>query len=411
MSEKNKKPEIRFKGFSDDWEERKLDELANFLKGHGYSKNDLIEVGTPIILYGRLYTKYEAIISDADTFVLDYKGSIYSTGNEVIVPASGETAEDIARASAVINSGILLGGDLNIIYPNSKINSIFLALTISNGKPQKDLTKRAQGKSVVHLRNADLKEVTILYPCTDEQSKIGTFFKHIDYLITLNQRKHNKLATIKKSMLEKMFPKNGADVPEIRFKGYTEAWEVKELGEMATIKTGFPIDSNKFNDNGEYLVITNGNIQNDSHTVDNSNGNRIDIENNASLSEYVLNPNDILVTMDGTVGRTAKVVEQKQILAQRVGRLTAKLETEFLYQFLNTGKFFKEMSLISHGGTIKHISLSEISSFISYMPSYREEQKKIGTFFKHLDTLITLQKQELEKLKNIKKACLEKMFV
>ena len=156
MAVKNIKPEIRFSGFSDDWEECKLSEVADFAKGHGYSKNDLVETGTPIILYGRLYTKYQAIISDIDTFAVDIKGSVYSTGNEVIVPSSGETAEDIARASAVIKSGILLGGDLNIIYPDNKVNSIFLALSISNGKISQDLSKRAQGKSVVHLRNTDL---------------------------------------------------------------------------------------------------------------------------------------------------------------------------------------------------------------------------------------------------------------
>ena len=108
-------PEIRFKGFTDPWEQRKLGEIAVFSKGVGYSKNDLCEEGTPIILYGRLYTKYETCIFDVDTFVKEKAGSVYSKGGEVIVPASGETAEDISIASVVVKPGILLGGDLNIV--------------------------------------------------------------------------------------------------------------------------------------------------------------------------------------------------------------------------------------------------------------------------------------------------------
>jgi type I restriction enzyme, S subunit len=198
-------PEIRFKGFSGEWEEKKLGELANFLKGQGYSKNDLIEVGAPIILYGRLYTKYQTTISSVDTFVIEKHSSIYSKGNEVIVPSSGETAEDIARASAVTVAGIILGGDLNIIYPNDKIDNVFLALNISNGKTQKDLSKKAQGKSVVHLRNTDLKEVDLYYPDRTEQTKIGDYFQNLDKLIDLNNVELQKLKNIKKASLEKMF--------------------------------------------------------------------------------------------------------------------------------------------------------------------------------------------------------------
>ena len=129
--EKRKIPAVRFKGFEDDWEQRKLNDVAKFSKGNGYSKGDLIEAGTPIILYGRLYTKYETTISDVDTFVVAKDGSVYSKGGEVIVPASGETAEDIARAATVDKPGILLGGDLNVVMPNEEINSAFLAISIS----------------------------------------------------------------------------------------------------------------------------------------------------------------------------------------------------------------------------------------------------------------------------------------
>ena len=120
-----------------------MNDVAKFSKGNGYSKGDLIEAGTPIILYGRLYTKYETTISDVDTFVVAKDGSVYSKGGEVIVPASGETAEDIARAATVDKPGILLGGDLNVVMPNEEINSAFLAISISNGS---STGKKSTGK-------------------------------------------------------------------------------------------------------------------------------------------------------------------------------------------------------------------------------------------------------------------------
>ena len=150
----------------------------------------MTDAGTPIILYGRLYTKYQFAISEVDTFAVPRNGAVYSQGNEVIVPASGETAEDIARASAVEKSGVLLGGDLNILRPFDFINPLFLALAISNGEPQKELAKKAQGKSVVHIHNTDIQEVTIAYPSRTEQDRIVSVFCQLDHLITLHQREH-----------------------------------------------------------------------------------------------------------------------------------------------------------------------------------------------------------------------------
>lgn len=199
------KPEIRFKGFSGGWNSELLDANADFAKGQGYSKSDLVEAGTPIVLYGRLYTKYESFISKVDTFVNAKPGSLFSKGCEVVVPASGETAEDIARASAILKEGVLLGGDLNIIYPNEKFTSVFLALSLSNGKVQKDLSKRAQGKSVVHVRNSDIKELEISFPSIEEQKAIGAYFAKLDDLISLQKTELTKLKKIKSSCLEKMF--------------------------------------------------------------------------------------------------------------------------------------------------------------------------------------------------------------
>ncbi len=202
-------PAVRFKGFTDPWEQRKAIDIADYSKGNGYSKGDLTDAGTPIILYGRLYTKYQFAISEVDTFAVPRNGAVYSQGNEVIVPASGETAEDIARASAVEKSGVLLGGDLNILRPFDFINPLFLALAISNGEPQKELAKKAQGKSVVHIHNTDIQEVTIAYPSRTEQDRIVSVFCQLDHLITLHQRELEKLQSIKKHCLKKCLSDTG----------------------------------------------------------------------------------------------------------------------------------------------------------------------------------------------------------
>lgn len=197
-------PDIRLPGFTGPWEQRKLEDLASFSKGSGYSKSDLQASGTPIVLYGRLYTKYETVIKDIDTFVDALADSVYSQGGEVIVPASGETAEDISIASVVEKPGIVLGGDLNIIHPTDDLDSTFLAISISHGNPHKEMAKRAQGKSVVHLHNNDLAQIKLWYPSVTEQRKISQYFSGLDTLITLHQRTCEKYKKIKQGMMEEL---------------------------------------------------------------------------------------------------------------------------------------------------------------------------------------------------------------
>ena len=199
-------------------------------------------------------------------------------------------------------------------------------------------------------------------------------------------------------------------VPRIRFKGFEEDWEQRKLGEMAVISTGYPFNSNEFSPEGKYLVITNGNIQDSSTNVDESVGNRITLLDRKILDSYILDIGDILITMDGTVGRTAKVAGNGLILAQRVGRVKPIGNTEFMYQALSTGDFSKAMTELSHGGTIKHISLNEISLFEFKSPVREREQNAVGKFLYLFDSLLSLHQRKLEKLKILKKALLEKMF-
>ena len=198
-------PEIRFAGFTEAWEQRKLGDIAAFSKGQGFSKSNLTDSGSPVILYGRLYTNYETQICKVDTFVKSSSCGVLSKGGEVIVPASGETAEDIAVASHVSLPGILLGGDLNVVTPKDNLDSNFLALFITFGNAHVELSKRAQGKSVVHVRNGDLSQLNIKHPTQSEQILISNLFIKNDNLITLHQRELNALKKIKSALLEKMF--------------------------------------------------------------------------------------------------------------------------------------------------------------------------------------------------------------
>lgn len=202
----SKVPEIRLDGFEGDWTFLTLGEEAEFLKGSGFAKKDLRNDGSPIVLYGRLYTQYETVIQDVDTFVdpSDQK-CVTSRGGEVLVPASGETAEDIAVATVLAVPGVIIGSDLNIVRPFNKLESEFLALSISHGEVHKRLAMSAQGKTVVHLKNDDLRELSVPTPTPEEQRAIGTFFRELDELIDAEELKLTKLTNLKNTFLTKMF--------------------------------------------------------------------------------------------------------------------------------------------------------------------------------------------------------------
>jgi len=180
-------------------------------------------------------------------------------------------------------------------------------------------------------------------------------------------------------------------VPKLRFPGFTEPWEQRKLGEISEISTGFPFDSQEFNDEGEYLVITNSNIQDDSPVVLNNIGNRINID--SGREKYILDKDDLLITMDGTVGRIAKVINDRLVLAQRVCRMKSG-EPSFLYQLLSGTNFIQTMNKISHGGAIKHISLSEIAEYQCHYPQNKRERDYIGIVLGDIDNLITLHQEE-----------------
>ncbi|MDY4175370.1 MAG: restriction endonuclease subunit S [Bacteroidales bacterium] len=204
--EGEKEPRVRFKGFSGEWVKVQLGDIATFSKGHGYSKNDIIKTGTPIILYGSLYTKYQFAINGVNTFAKLAPGSVLSEGNEVVIPASGETTEDIARASAVLKPNVIIGGDLNVLsFDLTKFSTPFIALIITNGAAHYTLSKSAQGKTVVHLNNGEIRKASIYLPSLPEQTAIANYFTHLDDLIQSTSRRLDKLRAVKAACLEGMF--------------------------------------------------------------------------------------------------------------------------------------------------------------------------------------------------------------
>ena len=414
----SKRKYFKSRGFSRlfcfSWEQRKLGDIAEFSKGSGYSKGDLIESGTPIILYGRLYTKYETSISEVDTYVEAKDGSVYSKGGEVIVPASGETAEDIARAATVDKSGVILGGDLNVVSPNEDINSAFLAISISHGNSQRELAKKAQGKSVVHIHNEEIKNLAVPFPAKAEQNKIVEYFSNFDNLITLHQRKCDETKKLKKYMLQKMFPQNGSKVPEIRFKGFTDEWEQCKFGEITELKSASRVHKDEWTSNGvpfyrssDVMAAING-TENEKAFISE------ELYEKLSKVSGKLEEGDILVTGGGSVGNPYIVPDNKPLYTKDADLLwiknKGKFHPYFLYEFFFSPTFRNYLESISHVGTIAHYTITQLSDTPICLPSF-DEQKEVGEYFQSLDNLITLHQHKCEELKKLKKFMLQNMFI
>ena len=363
------------------WEQRKAIDIADYSKGNGYSKGDLTDAGTPIILYGRLYTKYQFAISEVDTFAVPRNGAVYSQGNEVIVPASGETAEDIARASAVEKSGVLLGGDLNILRPFDFINPLFLALAISNGEPQKELAKKAQGKSVVHIHNTDIQEVTIAYPSRTEQDRIVSVFRQLDNLITLHQRK--------------------CQIDGCRFQSpLAITWEQRKLSEIATMhaRIGWQnLRTSEFLDSGDYMLITGTDFIDGAVNFDTCH--YVERERYEQDKHIQIRNGSILITKDGTLGKVAYIQGLTMPATLNAGVFNVEIKDEnevdnrYLFQYLKAPFLMDYVDKKATGGTIKHLNQNILVDFPVVLP-HKAEQEKIGEYFLAIDHLITLHQCE-----------------
>ena len=358
-----REPRCFLGSFDFSWEQRKAIDIADYSKGNGYSKGDLTDAGTPIILYGRLYTKYRFAISEVDTFAFPRNGAVYSQGNEVIVPASGETAEDIARASAVEKSGVLLGGDLNILRPFDFINPLFLALAISNGEPQKELAKKAQGKSVVHIHNTDIQEVTIAYPSRTEQDRIVSVFRQLDNLITLHQRKCANLCSPSQVVFSLLFATS------------TFSWEQRKAKEICSIGTGKSNTQDQVDD-GKYPFYIRSDVP-------------------VRSNKYLYDCEAVITIGDGNIGKVFHYVNGKFDLHQRCYKMTdfKDIWGKYFFYYFST-KFYDRAMKMTAKATVDSVRLEMISEMDIKKPPQISEQKQIAEFFANLDNLITLHQRE-----------------
>ena len=385
-------PKLRFPEFSGEWEEKKLADIALFSKGKGYTKNDLQKNGTPIILYGRMYTKYETIIDNVDTFVNMQNGSVISKGGEIIVPASGETAEEISRASVVKNKGIILGGDLNIIsIPTDKFSSSFLALNISNGDSQRKLSKLAQGKSVVHLHNEDLSNLEIKIPSLPEQQKIADFLSTVDSIIASETKILNALQKKKKALIQKLFSQ------QIRFKADDGSefpeWVEKKVTDFAKVDTGANNTQDKV-ENGLFPFYVRSPIV---------------YRSNKYIFDF---PEAVLTVGDGVgTGKVFHYVQGKFDCHQRVYAIhdfESVIGKYFYFYFAE--KFYSRVKPMSAKNSVDSVRREMITDMKIPIPC-KEEQQKIAYCLSSLDNLIQNQQKIVTNWQQRKKGLLQQMFV
>ena len=410
MNTNKKAPKLRFKGFTDDWEQHKLSEITARVTRKNGSQSDLpLTISAQDGLVDqRKYFNRQVASRDMSNYYLIKKGEFaYNKSYSEGYPFGAVKRLDYYDMGALSTLYILFE------ITDKNISSDFIVSYYMTHLWHKEISKQAaegaRNHGLLNISTEDFFDSELNIPNSiEEQVKIGNFIKQFDKFINLYQRKLDKMKLNKRVLLQKLFPQNGCTIPEVRFKGFTDAWEQRKLAECVDISTGYPFDSQDFNENGEYLVITNGNIQENTPFVLNNVGNRIDLDD--SLKKYILDIDDLLITMDGTVGRVAIVVDNKLVLAQRVCRIKSN-EPYYIYQLLSKNDFIQSMDKIGHGGTIKHISLSEISEHKAFYPKSQKERIKISTVLTNYDKLITLHQCKLDRLISIKKALLQQLFV
>ena len=400
-----KEPNIRFKGFRGEWKTSIIGDIATFSKGRGYSKSDLRSEGNPIVLYGRLYTNYASVIESVDTFASLQNGSVLTKGNEVIIPGSGETPEDIAVASAVEQKGVILGGDLNVLtFDQEKISPAFAAMSITYSNTHNELSGYAQGKTVVHLHNSSISKGHISYPYIDEQQSISTYFQHLDALIQSTTKKIESLKQVKAASLQSMFPQEGATTPRVRFKGFEGEWEKVRASNV--FKT--------FNEkNRPDLPVLSATQDRGMVTREAIGYNIFHDKSNEATYKHIL-PGQFIIHLRSFQGGFAhssiEGIASPAYTIMEFKDKTRHFDLYWKYIFMSK-EFIKRLELITYGiRDGRSISFEEFSEMYFTVPSY-EEQKKIASYITNLDRQITLHTQRLEKLKQIKTACLDEMFV
>ena len=393
-------PKLRFPGFTDAWEQRKFGDMYEKVS----EKNDMSFDTESIISVANMYFKPDAKVSDNDylkTYNIMRLGDIAFEGNKSKNFAHGRFIEN------TIGDGIV-SHVFDVFRPKAKYDLLFWKYLINNesvmGKTLARCTKSST--MMTNLVAKDFLNESIATPTIAEQKKIGAFLDNLDNLITLHQRKCDEINNFKKCMLQKMFPKEGEQIPEIRFPGFTDAWEQHKLEDVVGVYDGTHQTPN-YQDHGVMFVSVE-----DIQTL--TSGKYISEEDYVKNYSVVPERGDILMTRIGDIG-TANIVKSKEPLAYYVSLALLKnkgVNSEYLKANISSPVFQNELWLRTlHTAYPKKINKDEIGKcMISIAPS-KEEQEEIGKYFENLDNLITLHQHKLESMKELKKSLLQQMFI
>ena len=373
-------PKIRFKGYTEDWEQRKLGELVGIYDGV-HQTPDYQDSGIMFLSVENIATlKSEKYISE-EAFERDYK--VYPEKDDILMTRIGdvgttnvvETAEKVAFYVS-----------LALLKPNG-IDSYFLSNAMKTNAFQKGLRERTLVTAIPQKINKDeIGKIDIFITNNDEeQKKIGAYFSNLDHLITLHQRKCEQTKTLKKYMLQKMFPQEGQKVPEIRFEGFTGDWEQRKLGELGTVQTCKRIFKEQTSEKGDIPFFKNGTIglEPDSYIS------REMYEEFRRLYPYP-EVGDTLISVVGSIGRTAEYTGKDEYF-QDSNVVWLKTDGSINKKFLKIS--YQVIKWLIEGSTVKHLYNDNILRSEIVMPVSQIEQAKIAEFFEELDHLITLHQR------------------
>ena len=397
----NNIPKIRFNGFTAPWEQRKLEDVARILGGNAWKASDYSDDGEYLVVT-IANVSGEVIINDSvgNRISCDNPDVYLLNKGDILVSLTG----NVGRVSKMSNIKGLLNQRVGKILPNnSDINADFLFHVLRNPHFERAMIDAGQGAAQKNIRNDDVLNYAFFLPVEkDEQNIIAHYFNRLDNLITLHQRKYDKLTNVKKSMLEKLFPKNGASVPKIRFKGFSDAWEQRKLGEI------FEEYSEKGHPELPALTIIQG-----GGTIRRDESDRSLQYDRASLSNYkMVNDGDFIVHLRSFEGGLEKSTTLGIISPAYHTFHGEGTDSRFYYSYFRSPKFI-DQDLKPHVYGIRDgrsIDIEGMKTIEIPWTSF-DEQKAIGDYIDTLDNLITLHQCKLEKLKHIKQACLEQMFL
>ena len=407
-------PKIRFKGFEDHWEQRKLGEVVGIYDGV-HQTPQYQDSGIMFLSVENITTlKSEKYISE-EAFERDYK--VYPQKGDILMTRIG----DVGTTNVVQTTGkVAFYVSLALLKPK-EINSYFLSNAMKTSVFQKGLRERTLVTAIPQKINKDeIGRVNVFITNNaEEQKKIEDYFTALDHLITLHQRKCDETKQLKKFMLQNMFPKNGEKNPEIRFEGFTDDWEQRKLGDSCKLngRIGFRGYTDKdivTKEIGGVLTFSPTNIVDNKLTMECKNTYITREKYDESPEIKIFNGDILFVKTGSTLGKSALVTglkEDASINPQIVVMRVEKDKETFMSNVLITDGIKKQVTAVKIGGAVPTMTETELKNIKYYEPVEKEEQKRIGQYFEHLDHLITLHQRKCEKLKALKKFMLQNMFI